>query len=128
MPTYEYKCDDCEHLFEVYQSMKDDKLTKCPECGKETLRRLIGTGSGLIFKGSGFYLTDYKNKPSENKASSSATSGSDTKASKDSDSGKKESEIKDNKSTETKVASDSKSESTKNKTETKDTKSKSGDK
>lgn len=63
MPTYEYKCDNCGHEFEIYQSMKDEKLTKCPECGKLTLKRLIGSGSGLIFKGSGFYLTDYKNKP-----------------------------------------------------------------
>ncbi|MDZ4713375.1 MAG: zinc ribbon domain-containing protein [bacterium] len=65
MPTYEYKCDDCGHQFDALQSMKDEKLTKCPNCGKETLRRLIGTGGGLIFKGSGFYLTDYKNKSAE---------------------------------------------------------------
>lgn len=65
MPTYDYKCDACGHEFETYQSMKDDKLTKCPVCGKESLKRLIGSGSGLIFKGSGFYLTDYKNKSSE---------------------------------------------------------------
>ena len=62
MPTYDYRCDNCGHFFEKFQSMKEDKLTKCPQCGEETLRRLIGTGSGLIFKGSGFYLTDYKNK------------------------------------------------------------------
>ena len=65
MPTYDYKCDKCGHEFETYQSMKDEKLTKCPSCGENTLKRLIGTGSGLIFKGSGFYLTDYKNKPAE---------------------------------------------------------------
>ncbi|MEO8448107.1 MAG: zinc ribbon domain-containing protein [bacterium] len=75
MPTYEYKCDDCGHQFDALQSMKDEKLTKCPNCGKETLRRLIGTGGGLIFKGSGFYLTDYKNKPAETTPSN--TSGSD---------------------------------------------------
>ncbi|MDQ3022527.1 MAG: zinc ribbon domain-containing protein [Bacteroidota bacterium] len=65
MPTYEYKCDNCGHEFEIYQSMKDEKLTKCSSCGLETLKRLIGSGGGLIFKGSGFYLTDYKNKPTE---------------------------------------------------------------
>lgn len=65
MPTYDYKCDACGHEFEIYQSMKDDKLSKCPNCGKETLKRLIGSGAGLIFKGSGFYLTDYKNKTAE---------------------------------------------------------------
>ena len=70
MPTYDYKCDNCGHEYEVFQSMKDKPLKKCPECGKNKLRRLIGGGAGLIFKGSGFYLTDYKNK-----------SGSDAKTS-----------------------------------------------
>ena len=60
MPTYEYVCKDCEYEFEAFQSMKDDALTKCPECGKDTLKRKIGTGAGIIFKGSGFYETDYK--------------------------------------------------------------------
>lgn len=69
MPTYDYKCENCGHTFEAFQSMKEEALKKCPECGKETLRRLIGAGAGLIFKGSGFYLTDYKN--TSNKSSSS---------------------------------------------------------
>lgn len=64
MPTYQYRCGDCGHEFEVIQSMKEDKLKTCPACGKETLQRLIGSGSGLIFKGSGFYLTDYAKKDS----------------------------------------------------------------
>lgn len=59
MPTYDYKCSNCNNLFEEVQSMKDPMLTKCPKCGKETLVRLIG-GGGVIFKGSGFYQTDYK--------------------------------------------------------------------
>lgn len=63
MPTYQYECDHCGHGFETFQSMRDEKLKKCPECGKETLHRLIGLGSGIIFKGSGFYETDYKRKP-----------------------------------------------------------------
>jgi putative FmdB family regulatory protein len=59
MPTYDYKCSNCGHLFEEVQSMKDPMLTKCPQCGKDMLVRLIG-GGGVIFKGSGFYQTDYK--------------------------------------------------------------------
>ena len=59
MPTYEYKCDSCGYVFEEFQSMKDDPLSKCPKCGGK-VQRLIGPGAGLIFKGSGFYLTDYK--------------------------------------------------------------------
>lgn len=76
MPTYDYKCDNCGHEFETYQSMKDDKLTVCPSCGENTLKRLIGSGSGLIFKGSGFYLTDYKNKQTETSSAKSTTSES----------------------------------------------------
>lgn len=59
MPTYDYKCSQCSHIFEYFQSMIDDPLSKCPECGGE-VRRLIGGGSGLIFKGSGFYVNDSK--------------------------------------------------------------------
>jgi putative FmdB family regulatory protein len=62
MPTYEYACSKCGHTFETFQPMKDAPLKKCPQCGKPALRRLVGTGAGLIFKGSGFYITDYKNK------------------------------------------------------------------
>lgn len=60
MPTYEYVCDACEHEFEEFQSMSAKHLKKCPACGKNKLRRLIGTGAGIIFKGSGFYETDYR--------------------------------------------------------------------
>jgi len=62
MPTYEYECKSCSHSFEVFQSMSDSPLTTCPECGSE-VRRLIFGGAGVIFKGSGFYVTD-KNKSS----------------------------------------------------------------
>lgn len=79
MPTYEYNCESCGHKFDVYQSMKDKKLTKCPNCGQNTLKRLIGTGSGLIFKGSGFYLTDYKNKPADNPSSIKSDKTGDNK-------------------------------------------------
>jgi len=59
MPTYEYECTKCGHTFEAFQSMKDEPLSSCPEC-RGRVRRLIGGGIGIIFKGSGFYTTDYK--------------------------------------------------------------------
>ena len=62
MPTYEYKCSNCDHLMEVFQSITASPKKKCPECGKLKLQRLIGTGAGLIFKGSGFYETDYRSE------------------------------------------------------------------
>lgn len=62
MPTYDYECDACDHAFEEFQSMMDKPLKKCPKCGKSKLRRLIGTGAAIIFKGSGFYQTDYRSE------------------------------------------------------------------
>lgn len=62
MPTYDFACEECGHTFEAFQSMRDEPLKTCPKCGKPRLKRLLGTGAGLIFKGSGFYITDYKNK------------------------------------------------------------------
>jgi putative FmdB family regulatory protein len=60
MPTYEYVCDACKHAFEQFQSITAKPLRTCPECGKRALQRLIGSGGGIIFKGSGFYQTDYR--------------------------------------------------------------------
>ena len=60
MPTYEYQCDACGHQFEQFQSITAGALRKCPACGKLKLRRLIGAGAGVIFKGNGFYQTDYR--------------------------------------------------------------------
>jgi putative FmdB family regulatory protein len=62
MPTYDYKCDACGRQFERFQSITASPLRKCPTCGKLKLRRLIGPGAGLIFKGSGFYITDYRSE------------------------------------------------------------------
>ena len=62
MPTYDYHCDACDHEFEEFQAMLDKPLKKCPKCKKAGVKRLIGGGAGLIFKGTGFYITDYKNK------------------------------------------------------------------
>jgi putative FmdB family regulatory protein len=60
MPTYGYTCEKCGHEFDAFQSIRARPLRKCPECGKTALKRLIGTGAGIIFKGSGFYQTDYR--------------------------------------------------------------------
>src|SRR5262245_11917219 len=62
MPTYEYVCDACDHEFDELQSFSDEPLTKCPKCKKKKLRRLFGTGAALLFKGSGFYETDYRSE------------------------------------------------------------------
>src|SRR3954466_14678541 len=64
MPTYEYECPKCGYAFELVQSMRDEPIKKCPKCKKLGVKRLIGGGAGLIFKGTGFYITDYKNKDS----------------------------------------------------------------
>ena len=62
MPTYEYVCDACEHQLEEFQAMSEKPLKKCPKCGKRKLRRLFGTGAAVLFKGSGFYQTDYRSE------------------------------------------------------------------
>ena len=62
MPTYSYACDACKHRFDAFQSIKDKPIRKCPQCGKLKVRRLITGGGGLLFKGSGFYQTDYRSK------------------------------------------------------------------
>ncbi|MFQ5962815.1 MAG: FmdB family zinc ribbon protein [Candidatus Scalinduaceae bacterium] len=62
MPTYDYKCTTCDHTFELFQSISTRPIRKCPKCGKLKLKRLIGAGSTIIFKGSGFYETDYRRK------------------------------------------------------------------
>ena len=64
MPTYDYECKNCGHIFEYFQSMADEPLTNCPDCHKESLRRLVGGGMGVIFKGSGFYVNDAKKSSS----------------------------------------------------------------
>lgn len=81
MPTYEYVCDACEHEFELFQSMSASVKRKCPECGKLKLKRLIGIGSGVIFKGSGFYQTDYRSD-SYKKAAEADKKASTEKSSK----------------------------------------------
>ena len=67
MPTYVYRCKSCSHEFEEFQKISDEPLVQCPSCDKKTLIRMIGGGAGLHFKGSGFYLTDYKKKGGDGK-------------------------------------------------------------
>lgn len=74
MPTYDYTCSACGHRFERFESMNDDGLKPCPKCRKKKARRMLGTGAGLIFKGAGFYTTDYKNKSSGGDSGSSGDS------------------------------------------------------
>ena len=62
MPTYDYECDACGHTLEIFQGINDPKKKKCPECGKNKLQRLFGTGAAIVFKGSGFYETDYRSE------------------------------------------------------------------
>jgi putative FmdB family regulatory protein len=85
MPTYEYRCKSCGHEFEEFQSMSADPLTICPKCAKPELKRLMSSGAGLIFKGSGFYLTDYKKANTSSSSNSKSESKPDSKSESKSD-------------------------------------------
>jgi putative FmdB family regulatory protein len=89
MPTYDYVCDGCGHAFELFQSMTDGVKKTCPECGKKKLRRLIGAGGAIVFKGSGFYKTDYRSE--SYKKGAAADSGGKSEGSKASGGGEKKS-------------------------------------
>ncbi|MFN3168839.1 MAG: FmdB family zinc ribbon protein [Phycisphaeraceae bacterium] len=102
MPTYDYVCDACKHEFEEFQSITAKPLKKCPECGKNKLRRLIGTGAGIIFKGSGFYETDYRSDSYKKSEKAESESKSDKKEKTDSK-GKKTTEKKSEPKAETKT-------------------------
>ncbi len=88
MPTYDYKCLECGHKFEMFQSMTADPIKKCPECGGK-VKRLIGAGAGPIFKGTGFYQTDYKNN-SAPKLSNGTSKKTETKSNSTNKEGSKE--------------------------------------
>jgi putative FmdB family regulatory protein len=90
MPTYDYVCDGCGHAFELFQSMTDAVKKTCPECGKKKLRRLIGAGGAIVFKGSGFYKTDYRSD-SYKKGAEADKSSSGGEGGKKADSGPKKS-------------------------------------
>jgi putative FmdB family regulatory protein len=82
MPTYEYVCDECEFGFEEFQQMTEPVKRKCPACGKRSLRRLIGPGAGILFKGDGFYQTDYRSESYKKAAASEKKAASESKADK----------------------------------------------
>ncbi len=92
MPTYDYECDACGHEFELFQSIKDPVKRKCPKCSRLKLRRLFGTGAAIVFKGSGFYQTDYRSDSYKKsaKAEKDAASGGKKSKKKDSGGGKSE--------------------------------------
>lgn len=82
MPTYDYECSACGHAFEKFQPITAKAIRKCPSCGKLKVRRLIGTGAGVIFKGSGFYQTDYRSESyKKDAAKDKPKTGGDSKAS-----------------------------------------------
>lgn len=87
MPTYDYECEACGHALEVFQGINDAVLKKCPECGKNKLHRLFGTGAAIVFKGSGFYQTDYRSEgykkaaEADSKGDSKGNAKSETKSS-----------------------------------------------
>ncbi len=95
MPTYDYQCDACGHEFELFQGITEATKKKCPACKKLKLRRLFGTGAALMFKGSGFYETDYRSESykkgaAADKKSSSESSGETKSESKSTSGGKSE--------------------------------------
>lgn len=78
MPTYDYLCEACRHEFEEFQSITAEPLKKCPACGRKKLRRLIGGGAAVVFKGSGFYQTDYRSESYKKAAASESAGGKST--------------------------------------------------
>jgi putative FmdB family regulatory protein len=118
MPTYEYQCEKCHKTFDLYQSMKDEALKICPkeQCqrktwGKGEVKRLLGTGAGLIFKGSGFYTTDYRSEGYKT-AANKETSASDMSKARESRDAKEGKSAKEEKKTESKPAAVEKPKST----------------
>lgn len=104
MPTYEYACDACDHKWEEFQSIKAVPTQKCPECGKKKAKRLISAGGGFLFKGTGFYITDYRSEGYKKSASADKTSSSG---------GESKSEAKSETKVETKSEAKPKTESKK---------------
>lgn len=87
MPTYDYECSQCDNKWEVFQSIKANPLRKCPACGKLKAKRVIGAGAGIIFKGSGFYQTDYRSSSYKKAADADSKAQSESSKPKSDDSG-----------------------------------------
>jgi putative FmdB family regulatory protein len=111
MPTYDYECDACGHTFELFQSISEPVKKKCPECGKPKLRRLFGTGAAVVFKGSGFYQTDYRSESYKKGAEKDKPAAESKGDSKSDSKGESKSDTKSESKSEPKPASDSKSSS-----------------
>lgn len=107
MPTYDYECNACGHSFELFQSMTAPIKKKCPECGKLKLERLMGIGAAVIFKGSGFYETDYRSESYKKSAEADKKKKTDSKSDSKSES-KSESKSDSKPKTDTTKAKDSK--------------------
>ena len=104
MPTYDYVCENCGYEFEQFQTITAKPIRKCPRCGREGVKRLIGVGAGIIFKGSGFYETDYRSesyKKAAEKEKSPTSPNSEAGASKDIEKNVTTAESKETKSSET---------------------------
>ncbi|MEW4486821.1 zinc ribbon domain-containing protein [Thalassoglobus sp. JC818] len=86
MPTYDYQCSSCDHTWEAFESIKAKPKRKCPECGRNTAKRMIGPGAGIIFKGSGFYQTDYRSDSYKKDAAADKKSKEPAKSESKSDS------------------------------------------
>ena len=84
MPTYDYVCRNCDHKWELFQSIKANPVRKCPGCGKLKAKRVIGAGAGILFKGSGFYQTDYRSDAYRKAAAADKKSQTSSESSKDS--------------------------------------------
>ena len=97
MPTYEYECEKCKTTFERFQSMKEEPVKECPECGGP-VRRLISAGAGVIFKGSGFYITDYRSESYKQEAKKDKESSKTSETTKSSEKKSDKSEKKSSKS------------------------------
>lgn len=95
MPTYDYQCDACGHEFELFQSITEGVKRKCPECKKPKLRRLFGTGAAVVFKGSGFYQTDYRSESYKSAASKDKPSSEKSEKKEKAESKPKESKKKE---------------------------------
>lgn len=117
MPTYDYQCDACDHKFELFQSIKDEAEKRCPKCRKLKLRRLFGTGAAIMFKGSGFYITDYRSDSYKKGAKADSSSGESKSGGESKSSGESKSagESKSSDSSSKSTSSESKGKSKKTK-------------
>jgi putative FmdB family regulatory protein len=106
MPTYDYQCDACDHTLEIFHSIKDAPKRKCPACGRMKLRRLLGSGAAVVFKGSGFYQTDYRSESYKKQAAADKPDSSSSSSSSSSSESSKPAAGSESKSTESKKSTD----------------------